>query len=91
MMLRSLLDLPQLLSKPQPHVCGNLLIATSSGMQLSSDIFSHNLAQSTLVCGMYIFVVRLDLKCLICPFLLDLSEALLYGRELVFCEDAVVD
>jgi len=46
--------------KPDSHICCDLVISTSTSVQLSSDIFTDNLAQSSFIGSMDVLVVCLD-------------------------------
>ena len=51
-------------------------------MQLSPNLFSYNLAQSTLIGGMDVFVNAVnDFEAIVLPLCLDLLEALFYLCE----------
>jgi hypothetical protein len=57
-------------------------------VQFPSDVLSDDLAQSTLVRGVDVFVVGLDFERVGRPLLSNLCEALLDGSKLVVGKDA---
>lgn len=59
--LQASLDLLYLFQKPQTHVCRDLIIARPSGVQLATQR-ADELAQSTFVRSVDVFVVCLDLE-----------------------------
>jgi hypothetical protein len=48
--------------QPDAHVCRDLVVPAPAGVQLAADILADDLAQSALVGGVDVLVIREDLE-----------------------------
>jgi hypothetical protein len=48
--------------EPDSHVGCDLVVSTSSSVQLSTNVFADNLAQSSFIGGVNVLIIRVDGK-----------------------------